>query len=767
MSCNISIPLQRIIDDVISALSGKYIATDNPYLNEAVLTATTFRGDITMDTEARNALCQIIQTCDITAEELEWLARPTAAGMVAVSGESGGEIVTTWQNLVAIIEQTITENKEDVRAEDVIVSASMSQADKNTELSNAIAGAKPDTQIVATAKFGGVDRTQADKNSDTKNSKDMGIIPNIPDDQSAKIVEFFGLSGDLTLEPGVYYMGTEPFNAMLKSNTNIQASGAILDFSDSTKNTTGYIKAYGADVLQAFTLSADAAKDSNNIRLNDASGISEGDILYIKSETVWSSDAKQAEIICVSMVDGNELTLTSTLQSKFAMLDTTVELRDIKSNITLEGITLIGSGRQLAAGGKNERGVQFNNVANCELRNVKTYNFDHTGIMLANAYNTNIRQCTVGLTKQKDGENYVQYCISLADAFNGGIVEGCVTNQGRHGVVYTTYSGYGYSVNHKVENNIISNTNNCGISTHKTNADLLTRGNIMNNCWGGIDIRVNKASCIGDKVYNPTYGVVLRGNVSDLNLKDMEVYNSFNAIYGAAELEGVNKNLKITNLVSKGSTNDAVKILMPADSSIEGLDIVSSTLKDTGGEGVSLTGDITDVLIDALITKGQLSTRYGVRLFGVTDATITNSTFTGRPVRAEANAAVVSSGIRVLNNTYTGDYTPLAAAGGTTDVLSRGNVRSDVSASLGIVDGTITTATGLGYGAVYASTDSTLTTISGSVSLGEVLRITKAGPGVLTIDGTGNITVPAGTIVLNDADTVVTLVYTGTKWVVV
>lgn len=765
MSCNISIPLQKIIDDVTEALSGRYISTDNPFLNESVLTDTTFRGDLTMDTEARDALCGIVQTCDITATELEWLARPIAGGLVAVSSASGGEVTTTWQNLVDIIKETIDDNKEVVRAEDVVVSVGVSQADKNTDLEEAISAPKPDTEIISTAKFGGVGRTQAEKNSDTKNSKDMGIIPNIPDDQSAKILKFFELSGDLTLEPGIYYMGATPFNALLKSNTHIKAYGAVLNYIDSTNTTTGYIKAYGADVLQSHTLSADAEKFSNKVRLINASGLSVGDVIYIKSETVWSSDAKQAEVVCISSIDGNELTLTTTLQSKFAMLDTTVELRDVKKNVKLEGLTLIGSGRQLAVGGKNERGVQFNNVANCEIRNVKVYNFDHTGIMVSDAYNTDVRQCTVGLTKQKDGENYVQYCISLADAFNGGIVENCITNQGRHGVVYTTYSGYGYSVNHKVEKNIISNTNNCGISTHKTNADLLTRGNIMNNCWGGIDIRVNKATCIGDKVYNPTYGILLRGNVSDLDVQDLEVYNSFNAVYGADELEGANNNLKITNLKSKGSTNDAVKITLTGDTTISGLDILDSTLSDAAGEGISLTGAISDVLVDVLKTKRQLATRYGVRLYGVTSATVSNGTFTGRPVRAEANGATVSSGVKVIRNNYTGDYLPLAAAGGTTNTLSSGNVRTDASTSLGIVDSTITASTGLGYGAVYASTDTTLTTVSGSVGTGEVLRITKAGPGTLTITNTGNIVVPAENIVLADNDTIVTLVYTGTKWI--
>lgn len=104
MSCNIKIPLQRIVDDVAEALSGRYISVDNPFLNEAVLTDTTLRGDITADTEARNALCNIIQTCSITAEELEWLARPQIGELVAVSrSDAFGAVTTVWEALSDVV----------------------------------------------------------------------------------------------------------------------------------------------------------------------------------------------------------------------------------------------------------------------------------------------------------------------------------------------------------------------------------------------------------------------------------------------------------------------------------------------------------------------------------------------------------------------------------------------------------------------------------------------------------------------------------------
>lgn len=103
MSCNIRIPIQQIIDDVAAALSGRYITTDNPFLNDAVLTDTTLRGDVIADTAAREALCRILQNCAITAEELEWLVRPTESGYVPVSQVDNGVAGVVWKGLSDLI----------------------------------------------------------------------------------------------------------------------------------------------------------------------------------------------------------------------------------------------------------------------------------------------------------------------------------------------------------------------------------------------------------------------------------------------------------------------------------------------------------------------------------------------------------------------------------------------------------------------------------------------------------------------------------------
>lgn len=105
MSCNISIPIQKIIDDVAEAMAGLYIRADNSLLTDATLQDVTLRGDIIADTAAREALCLIMQGCNITAAELDWLEKPGATGQVLVGVSGEGEAVEAdWRSLRTLVD---------------------------------------------------------------------------------------------------------------------------------------------------------------------------------------------------------------------------------------------------------------------------------------------------------------------------------------------------------------------------------------------------------------------------------------------------------------------------------------------------------------------------------------------------------------------------------------------------------------------------------------------------------------------------------------
>lgn len=72
MSCDNTIPLAEIVDQVRVALEGDFIQTDNPRIDkgvfsESILRAPSIRGDILFDAAARQALRFAVNT---TASEV-------------------------------------------------------------------------------------------------------------------------------------------------------------------------------------------------------------------------------------------------------------------------------------------------------------------------------------------------------------------------------------------------------------------------------------------------------------------------------------------------------------------------------------------------------------------------------------------------------------------------------------------------------------------------------------------------------------------------
>lgn len=301
MSCNISIPLQRIIDDVAAALSGRYISTDNPFLNEAVLTDTTLRGDVTADTEARDALCLILKSCGVTAEELEWLARPEAGGQVALSSVVSGDVVTTWQNLKNLVAgygfsqeyntrkvypsyAAMLADKDKLRSGAVVdVANDSTPANNGTYLYDGVSFARSpyntvdvaniytdkaieelltagggilDTHIKTTAKHGGIVRTQAEKNDDETSITDFGCVGGGVTNNDAALAIAFN-SGVPLFIPDDDFLYTEvTANAPVRLNgpgrleySGLAASGktSTLTFNSTFRATELNLRMKGAD----------------------------------------------------------------------------------------------------------------------------------------------------------------------------------------------------------------------------------------------------------------------------------------------------------------------------------------------------------------------------------------------------------------------------------------------------------------------------------------------------------------------------------------
>ena len=313
MSCNIRIPLQQIIDDVAAALSDGFIKTDNAVLNEAVLNEVTIRGDISVDTAARNALCAILQTCGITAIELEWLDRPTVADMVAVSGVVAGEVVVSWKDLDTLITEGIVGK---VQTTDVLDSSGVSQEEINTDIRNELdalpfeGGVLADTFVTVTANgLGTVARTQRDKNKDFISVKDFGMVGDGVTNNDIAILK--AISSGKSLDWGGVddvYKITEQVSSTLTSNINWTSNGATIYLETITHQRSIIdITSQGFNVVIKGVLNV-LANSKANIGVNVVNYLTEAEAAngYVYMRDVRVKDIRRAD---ASMGGGDGITI--------------------------------------------------------------------------------------------------------------------------------------------------------------------------------------------------------------------------------------------------------------------------------------------------------------------------------------------------------------------------------------------------------------------------------------------------------------------------
>lgn len=97
MSCNISIPMEDIIEAVQGELAKEFISIDNGVGNNTTLNSPNIKGDVTFDSAARDALCSALAEC--VDEKLK-----------ALEDELDGKIEDTE----AALSQAIADAKEDL-----------------------------------------------------------------------------------------------------------------------------------------------------------------------------------------------------------------------------------------------------------------------------------------------------------------------------------------------------------------------------------------------------------------------------------------------------------------------------------------------------------------------------------------------------------------------------------------------------------------------------------------------------------------------------
>lgn len=608
-------------------------------------------------------------------------------------------------------------------------------------------------------------RTQESKNKDFINSRDYNIKPNVDYDQYQKFKEMFENQGVITIEPGLYLFNGAVKDLLLNSNTTLNAFGVTLDYRNTTSTSTGRLKAQGVLNETNLVLLSDAKQGDMYVELNLSESIEIGMVLYIKSEIKFTTDTKKAEILKVRAVIGKTVFLEKPLQLNYSAATDKVSIVDAASNVHINGISLIGRGAIDDATGLNDRGLMINYADNCSIRGARIFNFDRMGILAGNMYETDIKRCFVNMTERiNPSHEYIQYGISLFDAISGGVVSGCNVSKGKHGIVYTSYAGYGVSSGHTVKHNNVNKTWHAGIATHKTNTDLEIINNDLLSCGYGFDIRVPNAkvkhnTAVGTK----NTATILRGNFSGLDYQDNTLDGGVTGMT-ANELVGDINSVTIDKNNFKNFSNYAISINIPRSLKATGFNIKRNEFSKVSADCVALTGDFVDLDVASNDFKDFNAVRYAVRLFGVDGARVTKNFAQGRLLRIENDGNIPCKNIKHIDNSWQGDvFAAYPASGNSTGFYQKGNYQVEGDRSVNVLNNAIAIPAGVGYVSVYASKTETISNITSFSSIGDEIALSKSGAGTVTLVSGGNIKTSPDSITLNDGD-VVGFIFNGVSW---
>lgn len=97
MSCNASLPLSAIVEEVNQHLDANYVDKDDPRIVQGVFTEPTIRGGLMLDEAAKLDFCGLVQECGLQAPfGKQWVDRPLAPERVLTSYAEAGEVKTRW-----------------------------------------------------------------------------------------------------------------------------------------------------------------------------------------------------------------------------------------------------------------------------------------------------------------------------------------------------------------------------------------------------------------------------------------------------------------------------------------------------------------------------------------------------------------------------------------------------------------------------------------------------------------------------------------------
>ena len=275
--------------------------------------------------------------------------------------------------------------------------------------------------------------------------------------------------------------------------------------------------------IVSTTLAADTRPNQEKLELTSAASISVGDLLQVRSDTLWHYDnrgtAVKGELQRVTRIDGSDVYVEAHVHDAYDVPGETVTVTAYTplNNMAIRGLTVLYAANTLASG------IGLDWTVRAVIEDVTVENAATLGIALASCYETTINRCTIRSANRVS----LGYGISTSDTF-GTLVTDCRFFNCRRGV---DFSGTSPSRNDRVTGCFVSGsglasdgTNNqlqaSGMGTHGPADQTVFDNNTIINCFNGIYVR-GQSTTIRDNTFSGTVdNVILMSYGLDLLVKD-------------------------------------------------------------------------------------------------------------------------------------------------------------------------------------------------------------------------------------------------------
>lgn len=456
---------------------------------------------------------------------------------------------------------------------------------------------KLDTGITATAKFGGVERTQADKNSDSVHVADFGAVG--IGDETAKIQAAINANNTVDFgDKGIVYTVS---NLKLKDGSHLKGS-ATLDFSGNANysNTTSnpLILAKGASGTPIL-LTESLVKGSRTINVGNTSGLLAGDIIEIATPTHsgdyidTSATVINGELVKIeSITSSTQIELSEPVVEEYGYATTNgAQIRKINTvNITIDkGIKILGKGR--ATSGSGDFGLVIFYGRDCVVKADFT-DVDFNAIKLEACYNSKVSEGVYKVAKKGDN-TYLNYGVVVSGSSKHTKVFNCDFFNMRHSVVTSHVSApaenlFGVSRFLSVFENRFYNTWHAAVSTHNDADQIDIYNNHFFGCYIGVNTRERNVRIYSNIFVDSGTGVYLSSHPKNITIKGNTcvsqqggnfIYAKFDADSAISDIKIIDNNIDSLNLAT------AINIFNDTGVTNKGLVIKGNMIKDAIGVG--------------------------------------------------------------------------------------------------------------------------------------------------------------------------------------